>query len=74
MLESSAEVGGQVGVKFAGGIRTFNEAKVFLEMAQARFGPHWVNPERVRLGASSLLDDLLIQLGVLAPGSHGGCY
>lgn len=74
MLESIAEVGGQVGIKFAGGIRTFQDAKVFLDMTQTRFGPHWLIPERVRLGASSLLDDLLIQLGVLAPGPHGSSY
>ncbi|WP_426143120.1 deoxyribose-phosphate aldolase [Pseudomonas sp. DWP3-1-2] len=74
MLESIAEVGGQVGVKFAGGIRTFEDAKVFLSMAQARFGPHWVTADRVRLGASSLLDDLLIHLGVLAPGPYGNSY
>ncbi|HEX8594116.1 MAG TPA: deoxyribose-phosphate aldolase [Pseudomonas sp.] len=74
LLESIAEVGGQVGVKFAGGIRTFQDAKVFLEMTQARFGPHWITAERVRLGASSLLDDLLIHLGVLAPGPFGNSY
>ncbi|KFE44434.1 deoxyribose-phosphate aldolase [Pseudomonas syringae] len=74
MLESIAEVGGQVGIKYAGGIRTFQDAKQYLDMTQARFGPHWLTAERVRIGASSLLDDLLIQLGVLAPGPQGNCY
>lgn len=71
MLETIADVGGQVGLKFCGGIRTFADAQVFLEMAQARFGPNWVNAQRVRLAGSSLLDDLLSQLGVLAPGPYG---
>jgi deoxyribose-phosphate aldolase len=71
MLETIADVGGQVGLKFCGGIRTFAEARVFLDMAQARFGPQWVNAQRVRLAGSSLLDDILSQLGVLAPGPYG---
>lgn len=71
MLETIADVGGQVGLKFCGGIRTFDEAKVFLDMAQARFGPQWVNAQRVRLTGSSLLDDILSRLGVLAPGPYG---
>ncbi|RMQ44197.1 Deoxyribose-phosphate aldolase [Pseudomonas cichorii] len=65
MLESIAEVGGQVGFKAAGGIRTFGDARVFMEMARSRFGPQWVNVDRVRLGASSLLGDLLARLGIL---------
>jgi deoxyribose-phosphate aldolase len=74
MLESIAETGGQVGIKFAGGIRTFSEARVFLELARGRFGPQWLHAQRVRLGASSLLDDLLHRLGILAPGSPGNGY
>lgn len=71
MLETIADVGGQVGLKFCGGIRTFDEAEVFLDMAQSRFGPQWVNAQRVRLTGSSLLDDILSRLGVLAPGPYG---
>lgn len=73
MLECIAEVGGQVGFKAAGGVRTLADATLFMDLARARFGPLWVKPERVRLGASSLLDDLLMQLGVLeAPGFGSG--
>jgi deoxyribose-phosphate aldolase len=68
ILEVIAEAGGQGGFKATGGIRTFEEAKVYLDLARARFGPHWVNVNRVRLGASSLLDDVLTRLGILAPG------
>ncbi|MBA1232840.1 deoxyribose-phosphate aldolase [Pseudomonas viridiflava] len=64
MLESIGDVGGQVGFKAAGGLRTFEEARVFIQLAQARFGSHWISRERVRMGGSSLLDDLLMQLGV----------
>lgn len=72
MLESISEVGGQVGLKVAGGIRTLPDAGVFVELARSRFGPHWIKPERMRVGASSLLDDLLARLGILAGGGYGG--
>lgn len=64
MLESIAEVGGQAGFKAAGGIRTLEDARLFMQLAQARFGAQWTGADRVRLGASSLLDDLLVHLGV----------
>lgn len=74
MLESIVDVGGQVGLKFCGGLRTVADAKQFVAMARARFGPQWVSAVRVRLVGSSLLDDILLQLGILAPGSNGHGY
>ncbi|MGV8917773.1 MAG: deoxyribose-phosphate aldolase [Pseudomonas sp.] len=68
ILEGIAETGGQRGLKVSAGMRTFAEARVYLELAQSRFGSHWVNANRVRFGVASLRDDLLINLGVLAPG------
>lgn len=68
ILEVIAEAGGQGGFKATGGIRTFEDAKIYLGLAGARFGPNWVNVNRVRIGASSLLDDVLTGLGILAPG------
>lgn len=72
MLESIAEVGGQVGFKVAGGIRTLEEASVFIELVRNRFGPLWIKPERMRVCASSLLDDLLVRLGIFEGGGYGG--
>jgi deoxyribose-phosphate aldolase len=43
-----------------------------MDLARSRFGPQWVKPERVRLGASSLLDDLLTRLGVIEASGYGG--
>lgn len=74
MLEAIADVGGQVGLKFCGGLRTLADARLFIEMARSRFGPQWVSALRVRLVGSSVLDDILAQLGVLAPGSSGNGY
>ncbi|KQQ50073.1 2-deoxyribose-5-phosphate aldolase [Pseudomonas sp. Leaf127] len=65
MLESIAEIGGQVGLKVAGGLRTVADAQAFLTLARGRFGPNWLTPQRFRLGASSLLGDALARLGLL---------
>lgn len=64
MIEAIAEVGGQIGFKASGGVRTLAEAKVYLAMARARFGPLWLQPNRLRIGAASLLDDLQAHLGL----------
>jgi deoxyribose-phosphate aldolase len=47
------------GFKASGGIRTAEDAAGYLELADALFGPEWATPATFRLGASSLLDDLL---------------
>jgi deoxyribose-phosphate aldolase len=64
LIEAIAELGAQVGFKASGNVRTVSEARTYLEMAQARFGPYWLEAHRMRLGGSSLLDDLLTQLGM----------
>lgn len=74
MLESLVDVGGQVGIKLCGGLRTLADARMFMEMARTRFGPQWVSAQRVRLVGSRLLDDILSQLGILGPGSQGPGY
>ncbi|KPX15839.1 Deoxyribose-phosphate aldolase [Pseudomonas syringae pv. daphniphylli] len=71
MLESIADVGGQVGLKVAGGIRTFDEARFYMMLTHARFGRQWMNAGRVRLGGSSLLDDLLARLGLYESYGNG---
>ncbi len=64
LIEAIAEFGAQVGFKASGNVRTLSEARTFLDIAQSRFGPFWLEPGRLRLGATSLLDDLLEHLGV----------
>ncbi len=74
MLQAIAEVGGQVGLKCCGGLRTFAETRQFMGMARDRFGPQWLSAQRVRLTGSSLLDDLLLQLGVQGIAAHRHGY
>jgi deoxyribose-phosphate aldolase len=62
----------QVGVKPAGGIRTAKEAIRNLVMVNEVAGPDWLDPDWFRIGASSLLNDLLMQRAWLANGRYSG--
>jgi deoxyribose-phosphate aldolase len=65
MLESVrdfAELTGQlVGVKVAGGIRTTKDALKYLVLVNETVGATWLTSDYFRFGASSLLNDLLMQ-------------
>jgi deoxyribose-phosphate aldolase len=56
-----AATGRSVGVKVAGGIRTSKDAIRYLVVVNETVGDAWLRPERFRIGASSLLNDLLRQ-------------
>lgn len=59
ILENIAETKrGNIGFKASGGIKTLEQAKKYLTLAQAIMGARWVNAEHFRIGASSLIDDL----------------
>jgi deoxyribose-phosphate aldolase len=68
-----AEATGQrVGVKVAGGIRTAKEAIRYLVVVNETAGPEWLTPARFRIGASSLLNDLLMQRQKQLTGTYAG--
>jgi len=56
------QTGREVGVKPAGGIRTAKEAVQYLVVLYETCGPRWMRPDRFRFGASSLLNDVLMQI------------
>jgi deoxyribose-phosphate aldolase len=56
------ETGTAVGFKPAGGIRTAKQAIAYLVVLYETLGQDWMTPERFRLGASSLLNDILMQI------------
>lgn len=64
--------GRQVGVKPAGGIRTAKDAIKNLVLVNEIAGEDWLDPAWFRLGASSLLNDLLLQRTKLATGRYAG--
>jgi deoxyribose-phosphate aldolase len=53
--------GRRVGVKVAGGVRTAKDAIRYLVLVNETAGPQWLTPRLFRIGASSLLNDLLMQ-------------
>ena len=59
-----------VGVKSAGGIRAAKEAIRYLVLVHEVAGEDWLDPARFRLGASSLLNDLLMQRWKLRTGRY----
>lgn len=64
--------GRQIGVKPAGGIRTAKDAIKYLVMVNETAGEDWLNPDYFRFGASSLLNDVLMQRQKLKSGHYSG--
>ncbi|GGN56140.1 2-deoxyribose-5-phosphate aldolase [Actinoplanes lobatus] len=61
-----------IGVKPAGGIKTTKDAIKYLVLINETVGDDWLNPDRFRFGASSLLNDLLMQRTKLTTGHYAG--
>jgi deoxyribose-phosphate aldolase len=57
----AAATGRRVGVKVAGGVRTAKDAVRYLVLVREVAGAEWLSPGYFRIGASSLLNDLLMQ-------------
>ncbi len=76
MLEAvrdwKAATGQMVGVKPAGGIRTAKDAIKYLVMVNEVAGPDWLDPDWFRFGASTLLNDLLMQRTKMTTGRYSG--
>ena len=56
------ETGRRVGMKPAGGIRHAKQAVQYLVQLHETLGPEWLTPDLYRLGASTLLNDVLMQI------------
>ena len=76
MLEAArdfrSQTGRQVGVKAAGGIRAAKDAVRYLVVVNETCGDDWLDPDYFRFGASSLLNDLLMQRRKLTTGWYSG--
>jgi len=64
--------GTQIGVKPAGGIRTAKDAIKYLVTVNEIAGPDWLSPDWFRFGASTLLNDLLMQRIKMKTGRYSG--
>jgi deoxyribose-phosphate aldolase len=64
------ETGRMVGMKPAGGIRNAKQAVQHLVVVHETLGPDWLTPDLYRLGASSLLNDVLLQIRKEKTGAY----
>jgi deoxyribose-phosphate aldolase len=60
-----------VGFKAAGGVSTSKAALHRLVLVKETLGDDWLTPERFRIGASSVLNDLLLQYAKTETGRYG---
>jgi len=65
-----ALTGNKIGVKPAGGIRTTKDAIKQLVLVKETAGDQWLTPDLFRIGASALLNDLLMQRMKLRSGHY----
>ena len=56
VLRRTPRIDRRVGIKPSGGIRTVDDAREYLRLADRIMGPDWVSPSTFRFGASALLD------------------
>lgn len=68
------DTGIPIAMKPAGGIRTAKQALQFLIAVKETLGDAWLNNNRYRFGASSLLNDLLRQLEKERTGAYQAPY
>jgi deoxyribose-phosphate aldolase len=57
------KTGKKIGFKPSGGIRTIEQALAYLEIIERINGSDWIQPELFRIGASSLYDAVVAELG-----------
>ncbi len=62
--------GRDVGLKVAGGIRSSKDAIRYLVIVNETLGDEWLDPDMFRIGASSLLNDLLMQINKQRTGAY----
>jgi len=68
----SIETGHVVGIKVAGGVRQSKQAIQFLVLLYETLGPRWMTPDLFRIGASTLLNDVLMQIDKERTGRYQG--
>ena len=62
--------GVRIGMKPAGGIRTSKQALAYLVMVKETLGDDWLTPDLFRFGASTLVNDVLMQIVKTVEGNY----
>ena len=66
------ETGMRIGMKPAGGIRTAKQALAYLVMVKETLGDDWLTNKLFRFGASTLVNDVLMQIAKSVDGNYQG--
>ena len=66
------QTGVAVGVKVAGGVRKSKQSIQYLTVLYETLGADWMTPDRFRIGASTLLNDVLMQIDKERTGRYQG--
>jgi deoxyribose-phosphate aldolase len=66
------ETGHAVGIKVAGRVRQSKQAIQYLVLLYETLGPRWMTPDLFRIGASTLLNDVLMQIDKERTGRYQG--
>ncbi len=66
------QTGRRAGLKIAGGCRTTKQALAYMVIVKETLGEQWLQPQLFRIGASALLDDLLMQYEKELTGRYSG--
>lgn len=74
MLNVINDLNPNVGFKAAGGVKTVDDAQVYLNLVFDTLGASWINKTHVRFGASSLLSNLLIALDQKTDKPNASAY
>ena len=62
----------RIGMKPAGGIRTAKQSLAYLVMVKETLGDDWLTPDLFRFGASTLVNDVLMQIAKQVEGNYQG--
>jgi deoxyribose-phosphate aldolase len=66
------QTGVEVGIKVAGGVRKSKQSIQYLTLVYETLGANWMTPDRFRIGASTLLNDVLMQIDKERTGRYQG--
>ena len=66
------QTGVEVGIKVAGGVRKSKQSIQYLTLLYETLGADWMTPDRFRIGASTLLNDVLMQIDKERTGRYQG--
>ena len=66
------QTGVEVGIKVAGGVRASKQSIQYLTILYETLGADWMTPDRFRIGASTLLNDVLMQIDKERTGRYQG--